>query len=174
MKTMKLAALVPLVLVLCIALGPAKAIDVFFLHHPDPPGDDISSRSGDDEDEPQQAMGLPEDERRQVTLASRRPARQLKPRTASRLVLASTASTPRIAPARAPVPDGWLLCWRRHANGQLAAIIGHPDGTMTARLWPDVDRFSTGIRTMATAQQAADSLAHTDEDCSSCRPWTFS
>jgi hypothetical protein len=171
MRTMKL---VPLVLVLCIAISPATAIDAFLLRQADAPGDDISSRQGDDEDEPQQAMGLPEEERRQVTLASRRPARQLKPRTASRLVLASTAREPRIAPAQAPVPDGWLLCWRRHANGRLAAIIGHPDGTMTARLWPDVDRFSTGIRNMATAQHAADTLAHADTACDGCKPWTFS
>jgi hypothetical protein len=144
MRTRTLVA-AGLILALCLAIGTADAINEAF-----------------------------EEERRQVTLASRRPARQLKPRTASRLVLASTAREPRIAPAQAPVPDGWLLCWRRHANGQLAAIIGHADGTMTARLWPAVDRFSTGIRTMATAQQAADTLAHADAACEGCKPWTYS
>jgi hypothetical protein len=143
MSTRKFPA-VSLILALCLALGTADAINEAF-----------------------------EEERRQVTLASRRPARQLKPRP-SRLVLTSTATAARITPARAPVPDGWLLCWRRHANGQLAAIIGHPDGTMTARLWPDVDRFSTGIRAMATAQHAADSLAHANAACEGCKPWTFS
>lgn len=116
------------------------------------------------------------DERR-VTLASRRPARQPKlqvPRPASRLVLVS--STPAPAHRQPPVtaPDGQVVCWRRHANGQLAAVVGHADGTMTARLWPGNDVFSTGIRTLTAAQRAADSLAHVDSGCTSCRPWAYS
>jgi hypothetical protein len=125
------------------------------------------------------AAFIPDDnEKRQVTLASRRPARQprLGPRTMSHLVLAATSPAPvvRSRPQTSTVPDGWLVCARRHADGQLAAVIGHADGTMTARLWPSTDSFSSGFNSLAAAQRAADALAHGGNNCSCFRPWNFS
>lgn len=114
------------------------------------------------------------DEERRVTLTSRRPARQHKPsvpRATARLVLVSTAPAARSAPP-ATAPDGQVYCWRRHANGQLAAVVAHSDGSLTARLWPCNETFSTGIRGLGEAQRAADALAHAG-DCSFCRPWNF-
>lgn len=114
------------------------------------------------------------DEDRRVTLTSRRPVRQPKPsmpRATTRLVLVSSAPAPGSAP-RVTAPDGQVYCWRRHANGQLAAVVAHADGSLTARLWPSNDTFSTGMRELGEAQRAADALAHAG-DCSFCRPWSF-
>jgi len=147
MRSRTVSSWIALMLVFCVGAGSAAAGSAVL------PGD-----SDDD---------------RRVTLTSRRPARQPKPpmpRAISRLVLVS--STP--APARpATAPDGQVYCWRRHANGQLAAVVGHADGTLTARLWPSTETFLTGIRDLAEAQRAADALAHEGNRCSCGRPSTF-
>jgi len=70
-----------------------------------------------------------------------------------------------LRPATRLAPDGTLLCWRRHHNGQLAAVITHRDGLHTAKLWPETERFVTGIHAVAQAQQQADRLAHGGSDC---------
>ena len=117
------------------------------------------------------------DDDRRVTLTSRRPARQPKPpmpRAISRLVLVSSTPAPARPAAKATAPDGQVYCWRRHANGQLAAVVGHADGTLTARRWPSTETFLTGIRGLADAQRAADALAHDGNRCSCGRLWTFS
>ena len=38
----------------------------------------------------------------------------------------------------------------------VAAVITHRDGLLTAKLWPETERFVTGIHDVAQAQQQAD------------------
>jgi hypothetical protein len=171
--------LLALVFALALTVGPVQALDEFLIHHVDEAGDDISG-STDREDHPPAVDGLPVDpERKQVSLAAKRPARGSKARLALRIVKSDT-SDQRRAPAsagRAPArlaPDGTLLCWRRHHNGQLAAVITHRDGLLTAKLWPQTEQFVTAIPDVAQAQQHADRLAHGGGDCAQCRSWEFS
>jgi hypothetical protein len=151
MRSRILISWIALMLVFCVGAGSAAAGSALL------PGD------GDDE--------------RRVTLTSRRPARQPKPpmpRAMSRLVLVSRTPAPARPAPPATAPDGQVYCWRRHANGQLAAVVGHADGTLTARLWPCTETFSTGIHDLADAQRAADALAHEGNRCACGRPWNFS
>jgi hypothetical protein len=171
--------LLALVFALSLTVGPVQAIDEFLIHDVDEAGDDISG-STDREDRPPAVDGLPVDpERKQVALASKRPVRGSKARLALRIVKPDTSEQRRalVTAGRASTrlaPDGTLLCWRRHHNGQLAAVITHRDGLLTAKLWPETDRFVTGFHDVAQAQQHADRLAHGGGECARCRSWEFS
>jgi hypothetical protein len=167
--------LLALVFALSLAIGPVKAIDEVLIHQLDEAGDDISG-STDREDHPPAVDGLPVDpERKPVSLAAKRPARGSKARLALRIVKSETSEQrPTFASAGRLAPDGTLLCWRRHHNGQLAAVITHRDGLLTAKLWPETERFATGFRDVAQAQHHADRLAHRGGDCARCRSWEFS
>lgn len=81
------------------------------------------------------------------------------------------AASERAAPSATPAPDGYLVSWRRHANGCVAAVVGHYDGTLTARPWPQQQPFVTGLRDLAEARAKAHDFAHASCRGTHCGTW---
>ena len=98
---------------------------------------------------------------------------------AARSPLAAARSASRQAARAVPTtvqqpreaPDGYLVSWRKHANGNIAAVVGHYDGGLTARSWPQCSTFVTGLTDLAKAQALADEIAHADCTDACCNPW---
>jgi hypothetical protein len=149
------------------------------------PEDSLAARATDPRQTDGMARGLAQkvatmgpmaevDHRRQLR-GSRRKRARTRPLAAARSVARQTTPAATVVAVEAAVPaksvpDGFLVSWRKHANGNVAAVVGHYDGGLTARPWPQRAPFVTGLSSLAEAQARADEIAHAD--CAgTCGPW---
>lgn len=102
----------------------------------------------------------------------RRTASKLRivPRAAAVEAPAAPAASAMATAETSPM-NGELLAVRRHANGYTAVVIRGDDGLFTARRWPPVEPYVTGLGSQRVARRQADEIAHPGCTGRACGRW---